>query len=205
MPGSLSVSQVTLAAVFVHLESQLLLWMVMSIVLSSDSHKLQDLGQIKLSWSLCLLSNKENLCSGRIIGGEMTQGSLHHIQDRESTWSALLNAVVCLVHIWPASDKWGMRSCLDPPALIYLWNNLLSYLLFQIQFKEKVLWTAITLFIFLVCCQVSSALVLVGVTGLGTPVYTCSRPFPDSPVWHHVFRLCWPFLLDASDSSLQQR
>lgn len=25
---------------------------------------------------------------------------------------------------------------------------------FQIQFREKVLWTAITLFIFLVCCQV---------------------------------------------------
>lgn len=25
----------------------------------------------------------------------------------------------------------------------------------QIQFREKVLWTAITLFIFLVCCQVS--------------------------------------------------
>ena len=24
----------------------------------------------------------------------------------------------------------------------------------QIQFREKVLWTAITLFIFLVCCQV---------------------------------------------------
>ena len=27
---------------------------------------------------------------------------------------------------------------------------------FQIQFREKVLWTAITLFIFLVCCQVSN-------------------------------------------------
>lgn len=26
--------------------------------------------------------------------------------------------------------------------------------IFQIQFREKVLWTAITLFIFLVCCQV---------------------------------------------------
>ncbi len=25
---------------------------------------------------------------------------------------------------------------------------------FQIQFREKVLWTAITLFIFLVCCQI---------------------------------------------------
>lgn len=29
--------------------------------------------------------------------------------------------------------------------------------LLQIQFKEKVLWTAITLFIFLVCCQVGWA------------------------------------------------
>jgi len=28
-------------------------------------------------------------------------------------------------------------------------------LVYQIQFREKVLWTAITLFIFLVCCQVS--------------------------------------------------
>ena len=26
----------------------------------------------------------------------------------------------------------------------------------QIQFREKVLWTAITLFIFLVCCQVNA-------------------------------------------------
>ena len=26
--------------------------------------------------------------------------------------------------------------------------------MFQIQFREKVLWTAITLFIFLVCCQI---------------------------------------------------
>lgn len=30
-----------------------------------------------------------------------------------------------------------------------------SIFIHQIQFKEKVLWTAITLFIFLVCCQVS--------------------------------------------------
>jgi len=28
----------------------------------------------------------------------------------------------------------------------------------KIQFREKVLWTAITLFIFLVCCQVSVSL-----------------------------------------------
>ena len=28
----------------------------------------------------------------------------------------------------------------------------------KIQFREKVLWTAITLFIFLVCCQVSNFL-----------------------------------------------
>jgi len=30
----------------------------------------------------------------------------------------------------------------------------------QIQFREKVLWTAITLFIFLVCCQVSTNIVI---------------------------------------------
>lgn len=181
MPGSLSVSQVTLAAVFIHLKSQLLLWMVMSIVLGSDSHKLRDLGQIKLSWSLCSLSHKDNLCNGRVIWSEDPQGSLHHILDRESIWSILLNAVVCLVHIWPASDKWGMRSYLDPSALIYLWNNLLSFFPFQIQFKEKVLWTAITLFIFLVCCQVSSALVLVGVTGLRTPVWYLFSPVSRFP------------------------
>ena len=34
-------------------------------------------------------------------------------------------------------------------------NFLYCFFFFlQIQFKEKVLWTAITLFIFLVCCQV---------------------------------------------------
>lgn len=37
---------------------------------------------------------------------------------------------------------------------IYLTTCALSESL-QIQFREKVLWTAITLFIFLVCCQVS--------------------------------------------------
>lgn len=35
--------------------------------------------------------------------------------------------------------------------LIYVF---LFFFLLQIQFREKVLWTAITLFIFLVCCQV---------------------------------------------------
>ena len=34
----------------------------------------------------------------------------------------------------------------------------------QIQFREKLLWTAITLFIFLVCCQVSCVCVCVCVT-----------------------------------------
>lgn len=41
---------------------------------------------------------------------------------------------------------------------ICLWLCLTTCTLFyslQIQFREKVLWTAITLFIFLVCCQVS--------------------------------------------------
>lgn len=33
-------------------------------------------------------------------------------------------------------------------------NNLCLQSVLQIQFREKVLWTAITLFIFLVCCQV---------------------------------------------------
>ena len=30
------------------------------------------------------------------------------------------------------------------------------FIIIQIQFREKVLWTAITLFIFLVCCQVGT-------------------------------------------------
>ena len=30
----------------------------------------------------------------------------------------------------------------------------------QIQFKEKILWTGVTLFIFLVCCQVGSFFVM---------------------------------------------
>jgi len=33
-------------------------------------------------------------------------------------------------------------------------GEIIMRLRFQIQFREKVLWTAITLFIFLVCCQV---------------------------------------------------
>ena len=36
----------------------------------------------------------------------------------------------------------------------------MEWIFLQIQFKEKVLWTAITLFIFLVCCQVSVFLTL---------------------------------------------
>lgn len=173
--GKLVCSQVTLAAVFILSLGCYCEWW-WAIVLGSDSYKLQDLGQIKLPWSLCSLSHKDNLCIGRIIGGKDPQGSLHHILDRENTWCTLFSAMVCLVHIWPTSDIWGTRSCLDPSALIYLWNNLLSFLPFQIQFKEKVLWTAITLFIFLVCCQVSSALVLVGVTGLGTSVWYLLSP-----------------------------
>ena len=37
------------------------------------------------------------------------------------------------------------------------WLQLLSLITLQIQFREKVLWTAITLFIFLICCQVCLA------------------------------------------------
>lgn len=33
-------------------------------------------------------------------------------------------------------------------------DGVIVFVLLQIQFREKVLWTAITLFIFLVCCQV---------------------------------------------------
>ena len=48
----------------------------------------------------------------------------------------------------------------------------------QIQFKEKVLWTAITLFIFLVCCQVGWA----GVRGLGSGVWVW-RGGPGARAW----------------------
>ena len=41
--------------------------------------------------------------------------------------------------------------------------------LFQIQFREKLLWTAITLFIFLVCCQVSQC--AAGMVGASFPVF----------------------------------
>lgn len=50
--------------------------------------------------------------------------------------------------------------------------------LLQIQFKEKVLWTAITLFIFLVCCQVGWA----GVRGLGSRVWVW-RGGPGARAW----------------------
>lgn len=40
------------------------------------------------------------------------------------------------------------------PLLQLLFKNPMWFF-YQIQFREKVLWTAITLFIFLVCCQVS--------------------------------------------------
>ena len=40
-------------------------------------------------------------------------------------------------------------TCGFPPTYLPLY-----YLCLQIQFKEKVLWTAITLFLFLVCCQI---------------------------------------------------
>ena len=42
-------------------------------------------------------------------------------------------------------------------CIIHLTDCTLSFAS-QIQFKEKVLWTAVTLFIFLVCCQVRSHL-----------------------------------------------
>jgi hypothetical protein len=38
----------------------------------------------------------------------------------------------------------------------------------QIDFKEKVLWTAVALFIFLVCCQVGSGLSLLRVGTLAS-------------------------------------
>lgn len=66
---------------------------------------------------------------------------------------------------------------------------LLLFLAFQIQFKEKVLWTAITLFIFLVCCQVSSAQAALGLVGWKR-MHDATLPlFLDPPVWHHVLRL----------------
>lgn len=59
----------------------------------------------------------------------------------------------------------------------------------KIQFKEKVLWTAITLFIFLVCCQVSSAQAALGLVGWKR-MHDATLPlFLDPPVWHHVLRL----------------
>ena len=39
-------------------------------------------------------------------------------------------------------------------------TNIHLFSSYQIQFKEKVLWTAITLFIFLVCCQVRQSVIV---------------------------------------------
>ena len=52
----------------------------------------------------------------------------------------------------------------------------------QIQFREKLLWTAITLFIFLVCCQVSIERYRL----YNEPVVTHSVVL-DTTVWDHVF------------------
>lgn len=78
-----------------------------------------------------------------------------------------------ILEVWHSSlDKWTVSDV----AALFLFQP-------QIQFKEKVLWTAITLFIFLVCCQVrwvsSDAVwgpVMSGVSYLTCPmVSTCTH------------------------------
>lgn len=80
------------------------------------------------------------------------------------------------------------------------------YLISQIQFKEKVLWTAITLFIFLVCCQVSAGSLAI-LFEIGQMIVCCVRVFVllDSSLWDHVLRQCRPLLLDACHYGFQQR
>lgn len=105
--------------------------------------------------------------------------------------------------------------------------------LLQIQFREKVLWTAITLFIFLVCCQVCLLysdfqepttsttdaercrlvfhcfflFFLIATEILPCLIYTMCFFFLclDSLIRYHVIRLCGSFLLDESHSCFQQR
>lgn len=62
-----------------------------------------------------------------------------------SKWLSKLNYVITTTNNNIYVDLPFVASCLTP-------DNVFVQ---QIQFREKVLWTAITLFIFLVCCQVS--------------------------------------------------
>ena len=68
--------------------------------------------------------------------------NLHHHHHACSTLSPSL-------YVYPAG---GGSSGQKGKALPHLWIPLLTTL--QIPFREKVLWTSITLFIFLVCCQI---------------------------------------------------
>ena len=90
----------------------------------------------------------------------------------------------------------------------------------KIQFREKVLWTAITLFIFLVCCQVGCNLQFEIILFFSFSELVQQRTyaiviklrlkylsdcFSDPVVWHHVIGLGGSVLLDESDSSFEQR
>ena len=87
-----------------------------------------------------------------------------------------------------------------------------SWLLFsltQIAFKEKVLWTAITLFIFLVCCQVCDESCKVSSSSRlacrGLEIGLFYVGFLDSSLWNHVHRLSGSVLLDPRNLGIQQR
>ena len=65
----------------------------------------------------------------------------------------------CLVNIWSTcTSACGQTEIYKRLALFLDIPSTFSDFLLQIQFREKVLWTAITLFIFLVCCQVGKVI-----------------------------------------------
>lgn len=71
-------------------------------------------------------------------------------------------AVLCCSTRDPKTRKKGEPASINAfgfdaknkPRTLWSFYLSLTFLVQQIQFREKVLWTAITLFIFLVCCQV---------------------------------------------------
>ena len=139
--------------------------------------------------------------------------------------SALRRARTELGHGWTAEPRPGGRvrpgcaGCDRPvgPVSLAIWDGasrcsvrdsllILAFsLTFQIQFREKLLWTAITLFIFLVCCQVSICQMHYSILRFLVVYSSDLYAFSDSPVRNYVFRQCGSLLLDPCNSGLKQR
>ena len=80
--------------------------------------------------------------------------SLYLLLNRVSFGEGNFEVNKCLViSVWCTCTS--ACGCIGWILLLEIFFNQSAFCFLQIQFKEKVLWTAITLFIFLVCCQVS--------------------------------------------------